>query len=178
MTCTEGQAHPTPPQDAEDAMDVSPATSDAATHADIPTFCDIQQFQPHTGNEDNKWERQWFKDIDPVALNLLPDDAQCEVKVTRPFFDAKDILDQHLTSAYAIHSCPPDDCGSRDHVYKVPAKHLHALYASILRAHDECRATQPKHPQPVAVYLKTILTQGKSHQVNLKFSPRYPKISG
>ena len=171
------KAKPTPPQDAEDTMDVSPATSNAATQADIPVFTDLQAFQPNTGNNDYKRERQWFEDTDPVALNLLPDDAQCEVQVTRPFFDAKDILDQHLTSVNAVHSCPPEGCGSREHVYKVPAQRLHALYASMLRAHDECRAARPKHPQPVAVHLKSILTQGKSHKVNLQASTRYPKIS-
>ena len=39
------KAKPTPPpQDAEDTMDVSPATSDAATQADIPLFTDLQAF--------------------------------------------------------------------------------------------------------------------------------------
>ena len=172
------KAKPTPPQDAEDTMDVSPATSDAATQADIPLFTDLQAFQPHTGNDDYKRERQWFEDTDPVALNLLPADAECEVQVIQPFFDAKIVLLQALKNVNAVHICPPDKCGSREHLYRVPARSFHALYASMLKAHDDFRATRPKHPQPVAVVLQSILSQGKSHPMTNRSSTRYPKIDG
>ena len=167
------------PQDTEETMDVTPAaTCDAATQADIPIFRDLQAFQPTTGNDDFQREREWFKDTDPVALNLLPDDAECEVKVVEPYFDAKSRLQEALTSVNAVHCCPPDGCGSRDHLYKITASNFHALYASLLDAHDDFRATRPKHPQPVAVTLQTILAKGKSHPMTKKISTRYPEIVG
>ena len=107
------KAKPTQPhKDAEDAMDVTPATSDAATQADIMTFSDLLAFKPLPGNEDFKRERQWIEDTDPMALNLLPNDAKCEVTVTRPYHDSREIVEKHLSSVDARHCCPPDNCGS------------------------------------------------------------------
>ena len=162
----------------EETMDVTPAaTCDAATQADIPIFRDLQAFQPNTGNADHRRERDWFKDTDPVTLDLLPEDAVCQVQVTEPYFDARPRLQEALATVKAVHCRPPDKCGSREHLYQITARNFHALYAGLLDAHDDFRAARPKHPQPVAVALQSIQAQGKSLPMTTS-TPCYPKIIG